>query len=378
MPTVPETILFLARSLDGGGAERQLVMLAKALARNGHTVSVAVFYGGGVYANQLADADVRIIDLSKRSRWDVFGFLLRLVRSLRKERPDILHGYMGTPNILSAILKPLLPGTRIVWGVRASNVDLTRYDGLTRLVYAIERRLAKFADCIIANSDAGKRYAVANGFPEDKITVIYNGIDTDYFCFDSEARLKVRSAFGVGQDEILIGLVGRLDPMKDHPVFIEAASKIARERINVRFVCVGDGPADYTRELKEHANAVGLTGQLIWTGARDDMPAVYSALDIASSSSCFGEGFSNTIAEAMACGVPSVVTRVGDSSMIVAGTGIVVPPKSPDALAKGLLGMIDLGNDERRRLGREARQSIVKRFGVIQLAQRTWNRVAYR
>jgi glycosyltransferase involved in cell wall biosynthesis len=366
----PKTILFLTRSLDRGGAERQLVVLARGLADRGHTVAVAVFFGGGAFEAELAEAGVSVINLGKQGRWDILPFLSRLARLVRKQRPVVLHGYLGVPNILATALKPLLPGTRIVWGVRASNMDLSRYDWLSRLVYILERRLALFADCIIANSDAGKRYAVVNGFSEGKMVVIPNGIDTEYFRFDPEGRRLVRVAWGVGEDEILVGLVGRLDPMKDHPVFLEAASHIARERRDVRFVCVGGGPADYAEALKQRAADLGLTNQLIWVGSQDDMPAVYSALDIAASSS-YGEGFSNTIAEAMACCVPCVVTDVGDSALIIGDTGSIVAPGDHSALAAAILRLTDLPLENRRALGDVCRARIVSEFGIGRLVQRT-------
>lgn len=371
MHPVTQSILFLTRSLDRGGAERQLVVLANGLARRGHAVAVAIFFSGGAYESELAGSGVRLIHLGKKSRWDILPFISRLVRLLRKERPAVLHSYLGVPNILVVALKPLLSGTRIVWGVRASNMDLARYDWLSRLAYVLERRLARFAHRIIANSRAGKHHAIANGFPADRIVVIPNGIDTDCFRPNPEGRLRVRAEWGLGDHEILISLVGRLDPMKDHPVFLEAASNITRVRHDVRFVCVGGGPADYAEALKQRAAALGLTNQLIWVGARDDMPAVYSALDIASSSSSYGEGFSNSIAEAMACGVPCVVTDVGDSALIVGDTGSVVPPGDYNALATAIGRLIDLPHEERRVLGELCRARVVSEFGIDRLIQRT-------
>lgn len=368
---IPKTILFLARSLDRGGAERQLVVLAKGLVRRGHSVAVALSYGGGVYETELSEAGVRVINLEKKDRWDLLPFLRRLVRTVRAERPTVLHSYLGLPNILAAALKPLLPGMRIVWGVRASNVDLSRYDWLQRVAYALECRLARFADLIIANSNAGRNYAIANGFPEDKVTVIPNGIDTKYFRFDPEGRRLVRSAWGLDADVMLVGLVARLDPMKDHPTFLEAASRIARVRHDVRFVCVGDGPAVYAEALRQQAGTLGLANRLIWAGARDDLPAVYSALDVACSSSSFGEGFSNTIAEAMACGVPCAVTDVGDSALIVAGTTSVVAPGDHNAFAAAIECLADLPGEERRMLGAACRTRVVSEFGIDRLIQRS-------
>lgn len=367
---VPKTILFLARSLDRGGAERQLVVLAKGLASRGHAVSVAVFFGGGVYETELAEAGVCVLNLGKTGRWDILPFLNRLVHLLRKKRPTVLHSYLGVPNILATVLKPLLPGTRIVWGVRASNVDLSRYDWLSRLAYALECRLARFADLIIANSHAGATYAVKHGFPAQRVVVIPNGIDTERFRFDPQGRGQIRAEWHIREGELLIGLVARLDPMKDHTMFLQAASLLAAKFPNLRFVCVGNGAPDYSESLKQMAVVLGLGERMIWTGARDDMPAVYSALDIASSSS-FGEGFSNTVAEAMACSVPCVVTEVGDSALIVGDTGSVTPPGDHSALAAAIGRLIDRPHEERLVLGEVCRARVVSEFGIDRLIQRT-------
>ncbi|NLU50543.1 MAG: glycosyltransferase [Syntrophomonadaceae bacterium] len=328
-------ITFLTRSLDYGGAERQLVTLAKGLHERGHRVVVLVFYANGPLEKELYDAGVTVRVLDKKGRWDVAGFLCRLVHAVVHDKPDIVHGYLGIPNILTVLLKPIFSGTRMVWGVRASNMDLARYDWLSRLSYQLECMLSRFADLIITNSHAGFDYAAKNGFPKSKMVVIPNGIDTDRFRPDPEAGRLLRMEWGVADNEKLIGLVGRLDPMKDHPTFLRAAALLRNERKDVRFVCVGDGATDYRKKLQALGKELGLEECLIWAGTRGDMFAVYNALDIASSTS-YGEGFPNVIGEAMACGVPCVVTDVGDSSWIVGDVGVVVPPRDPHALAAGL------------------------------------------
>jgi len=370
-PETSRRIVILVRRLDQGGAQRQLIALALGLKALGRDVHVVLLYPGGAFDADLSDRGVPIYVPGKHGRWDTIGFLIRLVICLRRLRPDVVYSFLDVPNILATTLKPLLPGAAIVWGVRASNMDLSRYDWLSRLAYALECRLARFTDRIIANSHAGKRHAVENGFPEDKIVVIHNGIDTKYFRFDLEGRRQVRSAWGLAEDEILVGLVARLDPMKDHPTFLKAASRIARERLDVRFVCVGDGLAAYAEVLKQQTDTLGLTNQLIWAGARDNMPGVYSALDVLCSSSAYGEGFSNTIGEAMACGVPCVVTDVGDSALIVGDTGSVAPPGDNIALATAIGRLIDLPREECRMLGEACRARVVSEFGMDRLVQRT-------
>ena len=364
-------ITLLIRSLNYGGSERQLAALAKGMHERQHKVTVAVFYSGGPLERELREAGVRVRGLNKRSRWDLPGFLLRLVRFLREEKPTTLYSFLGSPNILTVLLKPVFLRTRMVWGVRASNVDLDRYDWLARLSYEVERRLSRFADLIIVNSRAGMKYAVANGFPKDRMVVIPNGIDVARFCPDPEARQRVRTDWGVMEDETLIGLVGRLDPMKDHPTFLRAASLLSHEREDVRFVCVGDGPAAYRRALHALAEELGLVQRLTWAGVREDMPAVYNALNVATSSSAYGEGFSNVVGEAMACGVPCVTTDVGDSAWIVGDPGLVVPPNNPEALVARWKHVIDKVSENRSSVGLKLRERIVHSFSLDHMIERS-------
>ena len=152
------------------------------------------------------------------------------------------------------------------------------------------------------------------------MAVIPNGIDTSRFREMPGSGARLRALWGVRDDQILIGLVGRLDYMKDHPTFLRAAAKLTHHNDSVRFVCVGGGPISYAAQLKDLSSELGLHDRIVWAGDQDDMPSVYSALDLLVSSSS-GEGFSNVIGEAMACGVPCVVTDVGDSALIVGETG---------------------------------------------------------
>ena len=157
--------MFLVRSLGIGGAERQLVLLARELQHRGLRTQVVTFYDGGAFRAELADAAVPVIALSKTGRWDVFGFLVRLAVTVRRERPTILHSYLTIPNLLAVILKPFLPRTRIIWGLRASAMQLERYDWLSRGAERLEGLLARWPDLIISNSHAGRTHAIKRGLP---------------------------------------------------------------------------------------------------------------------------------------------------------------------------------------------------------------------
>lgn len=362
-------ILFFIRSLNAGGAERQLVVTAKGLAERGYDVTVLTFYAGGFYADELLNTQVQLLSLDKKGRWDLLPFLWRLRRVLCEQAPDVIYSFMGVSNSLVVMMRYFIAPVRIVWGVRASNMDLDQYDWLSRWSYKLECSLSRFADTIIANSNAGKEYAVAHGFPKDKMVVIPNGIDTERFYPDKSQGVALRQAWGMAENERLIGVVGRIDPMKGIPIFLEAAVHIKQQHSQVRLVWVGSGEAKYEKEMRQLATQLGLDDVLIWAGRHTDMLAVYNALDIASSS--YGEGFPNVIGEAMACGVPCVVTDVGDSALLVGDTGVVVPAKDDCALAEGwnaLLMLSDVSFKERKVV---VSQIIVNEFSVTKLLDDT-------
>jgi glycosyltransferase involved in cell wall biosynthesis len=333
-------IVFLIRAMTFGGAERQLVALARGLHARGHDVHVGVFYAGGPLEADLHAAGVPVTVLDKGGRWDVVGFLVRLARFLKQERPQVFHGYLGVSNSLGVLMRPF-HGARVVWGSRASDLDGDRYDWMYRLDGKVERWLARFPDLIIANSNAGREHVVGRGFPKDRTIVIPNGIDTDYFRPDRRSRAEVRARLGVADEDLLVGRVGGVDPQKHYPAVLRAAVAIAKEHPTAGFLCVGTGPAGYERQLRDLGEDLGLSDRLIWAGPRDDMPAIYNALDVMVSSSAYGEGLPNVVAEAMACGVPCVVTDSGDSAWVVGDTGLVVDRGNPSALAAATIDLLD-------------------------------------
>jgi len=356
-------LVIIARKLDRGGAERQLVTLASRLRARGRDVHVLLFYEGGAFDGDLAAAGVPIYHLNKRGRWDAVGFLARFRGALAELSPTVVYSFLDFPNILSVVFRGAAGRPRLVWSVRAADMEMRHYDWVSRILPVLEARLSGAADAIVANSHAGAAWARRRGFPVDRLSVIENGIATDLFHPDPDARKRVRDEWKVGDDETLIGLVGRLDPMKDHPNFLRACAELASTRTRLRFVCVGAGSDAYRGELAALSERLGLAPKLIWGGGRRDMPAVTAALDLACSASSFGEGFSNTVGEAMACGVPCAVTDVGDSARIVGDLGETAPPRDPSGLARAITRLLERMAAEPS-LSARARDRIVRRFSV--------------
>lgn len=360
------SIFLLIRSLELGGAERQLVELASSLRRCGQKVQVGVFYSQGPLAVELQQVGVPIIGLAKRGRWDLIGFFWRLARVLKQVRPDILYCFLGGANLAGAVVRPFVPNLKLAWSIRASDVDLNRYDWTHRLGYRLERLGSRLPDLIIANSMTGRAFALRNGFPADRIKLVFNGIDTGRFRPDPALRCSQRKTWGLSEGDIAVGMLARLDPMKDHQTFLRAAALLVEQRPNIRFLCIGGG--SLREPLEQFARELGISERVIFTGEGEAV-ACLNALDLVCSSS-ISEGFPNSLAEAMACGRPCVATNAGDSAEIIGDTGSIVPIRDPGALARAILDEIDARSGSR---SDSARQRVIDKFSVEAMATNTLN-----
>ncbi|MCA9862904.1 MAG: glycosyltransferase [Thermomicrobiales bacterium] len=364
-------IVFLIGSLHRGGAEKQLTLLVRGLDHSRFHCTVVTIYGGGQLAHELDDIEnVEVISIHKGGRSDSIPALLRLRRLVTKLNPDIVHGYLDSANVLALFIGKSVR-TRVVWGVRSSTVDPTQLDIVSRIYCRLGSLLSSRVDLVIANSTAGQRYVTALGYPADRVIAIPNGFETGRFERDMLARSLARKSWGIADDTPVVGLVARLDPIKDHPTFLRAAALLLQQEPEVRFVCVGGGGSpEYERELRQLARDLSIEHAVIWAGETADMPAAQNGLDVASLVSV-SEGFANAIGEAMACAVPCVVTDVGDSAAIVGETGIVVPPGNPEALRDAWQALLELTPDERGQKGARARLRILEHYSVEALVGRT-------
>ena len=361
-------VLFVISSLEVGGAERQLCVLAAGLRRAGHAVGVFTLFRGGPYAEQLAAAtDVELFRVERTGPLRLLRFLWRAARLARRFRPDVVHGYMDDANALAVVLRAAVPRARIAWGVRNARMDFQPADRFSRVIAWLCRPLSWLADVIITNSGPAAAIYAARGYPRRRIRVIPNGIDTAFFRPDADGRQRVRAEWGITPGDPLVGIVGRLHPAKGHETFLAAAVQLAARRTDVRFVCIGDGEEPYRSALLQCMHASGLGDRLRHVPFRADMPAVYSAFDLATLTSVT-ESFPNALAEAMACGVPCVATDVGDTRLILGQHGWVVPPRDPDALARAWDEALSARNGVR---SRACRAHVVAEFSVERLVARS-------
>lgn len=364
-------IVFLIASLRRGGAETQLTLLVRGLDHTRFHCTVVTIYDGGDLISALDGIEnVEVVSVSKGGRRDSLASLVRLSHVIRDRKPDIVHGYLDSSNVLALVTGKRVKA-RIVWGVRSSDMGTANLDAVSRLYRRLGALLSSRADLVIANSSAGRTFVTSIGYPPERVVTIPNGFDTDRFAPDPAGRARARAGWGIVGDTPVVGLVARIDPIKDHPTFLRAAALLVERMPEVKFACIGGGgTSEYERELRQLAADLSLTDHLTWVGETLDMPAAHNGLDVASLVST-SEGFANAVGEAMSCAVPCVVTDVGDSAEIVGDTGLVVRPGDPEALSDAWQRILTCSPAERAKLGARARARIVDHFSVTSLVNRS-------
>jgi glycosyltransferase involved in cell wall biosynthesis len=358
-------IIFLCHRLDRGGAQRQMAVLARGLADRGWQPLVITWRGGGGLESWVCEQGLRAVTLGHRTAFDLPRSLFRLVRFVRAFQADILHGYTESGNLLATVGHAFYPRSRLVWGVRSSQAGFEDYEFRRRLQDYLVRRLCSRAHAIIVNSQAGLAQCVAAGYPADRCTVIPNGIDTNVFCPDPKSSRGSRAALGLGDDEFAIGVVARLDPIKDFTTLVRALGILNRGSVRFKALLVGDiSDAAYAARIRQLALQQGIADRLVWVGGRDDLPNLYRAFDITVLTSERGEGFPNVVGESMASCTVCIATDVGDAAAILGDTGSLIAPGRPAQLARELQRWARRDREALQREGEAARRRIVDHFSV--------------
>ncbi len=367
-PPLDRPVWLVIRSLERGGAERQAAVLAAGLARRGIEVRVLTFYAGGSLEQEVIDAGVQVVHLEKRGRWDLVRFLWSFLREVRRGRPGWLVPYMTAPDLLCSLGGVAVPGTTVVWNVAGSQRDPRFVNRLERIAEQVQSRATRLADAVVVNSEAGRRHLLATGFPAALTVTVHNGVDTSVFAPSPASRAAGRTTIGVDDDAVVLGVVGRLHPVKGHSWAIRAMAVAARELPRATLVCIGRGTPEERAPLDREIEELGLADRVRWIDQQADVVPVLNALDVIVSPS-ESEGLANVLLEAMSCGVPAVVTDVGDSAMAVGALGTVVPPCDAEQLGQAMVAAAAKAGDSSVR--QAVRASVIERFSEAVLIERT-------
>ena len=347
----------LVLSLSPGGTERLVIEIVRALSNQIDSV-VCCLDEPGAWAAELEAINVPVIALGRTPGFHP-SLALRLARVIKEHRVTVVHCHHYSPYIYGLLASILKPSVRLVFTEHGKLSDAGP-SPKRRLVNPI---LSRWPGRLCAVSADLKQHMVAEGFPARRLDVLYNGIDPGRRPTAAD-RHEARMALGLPDDAFVIGTVGRLDPVKNLPLLLDAHAMLVARNPNARTVIVGDGPERSMLEAK--ASELGIADSVIFAGYRQDVRFLMAAFDLFANTSSY-EGVSLTILEAMASALPVVATPVGGNPEVVVDqeTGLLVPARAR-ALADAIAGLA--GDPRRRRvMGDAGRWRVKKHFSIARM-----------
>ncbi len=325
-----------------------------------------------VFGSKLRDIGIEVYSLGmRRGRFTIAGSK-KLISFLKKDSPAIIQTWMYHADLIGGWLGRRATSAPIVWNIRADIIPFSKDKRTYLTTKACALLSSSVPTRIISCAESTRKSHIAFGYDATRMVSIPNGFDIYAFKEDALAYSSLRQDLGLSPDSILIGVMTRFDQRKDIPNFIEAAARIKKVLPKARFLVCGGGMNRENVELLKMLEKAKVDDICFLLGGRDDIGRLTAALDVATSSS-ESEGFPNVLGEAMACGVPCVATDVGDSALIIGDTGIIVPPKNPQALADGWKKILMMDVEERRKLGQAARRRIEENFSLDSVVARYEN-----
>jgi len=359
-------IVHVITGLGNGGAEGVLYRLITHEKKHKHYVVSLMDLGK--YGPLLCNERVSVYCLHMSAGRITLNGLYRLYKIITNINPDTVQTWMYHADLIGGLIARLARVKNICWGIRHTTLEFGKSSFVTILITRVNAVLSYFVPhSIVCCAESAKNIHISLGYSKNKMIVIPNGYDLNYFKRDEAYRIKFRKdLFGVDESDFVIGMMARYDPQKDHASLIKALFDFKQKGYHFCCILAGNGVDSNNLELVELIESFGLTGNIKLFGVCNNTPAIYNAIDLHVLPSSYGEGFPNVIAEAMACETPCVSTDTGDSNLIVGHTGWIVKPNDSHILSLSIEKAALLSKDYNswRLRGVMARSHIEKNYSI--------------
>jgi glycosyltransferase involved in cell wall biosynthesis len=360
-------LTLIITGLNTGGAEIMLFKLLERLPPD-FILQVISLTDIGEIGERIQSLNIPVIALGMSRTVPNPLLLLRLVRLLRHSQPDIVHTWMYHADLIGGFAARMARVPNVIWGIHNSNLSEEQTKITTRLVARLCAILSsKIPDRILACSQVSQKIHTEIGYTNDKFVVIENGIDLEVFKPSLDSRESVRTELGIESNTPLIGMIARFDPQKNHTGFFKEIGLLHQKRPDFHYLLAGTGVDEKNSILRRAMEEAQVSHVTHLLGIRQDIPRLMASLDVLVSASVYGEAFPLVLGEAMASGVPCVVTDVGDSAYIVEDTGRVVDPGDMKDLGNAIESILDLPAYERQIIGQQARQRVEQNFEITHI-----------
>jgi len=359
-------VTHMISGLLNGGSESMLYKVLKYADYEKFEFVVISLGDHGFYGKKIEDLGVKVVALNLKSIKHLPVSVVKLVYYISKT--DVLQTWLYHANLLGVIIGRLVLVDKIIWGVRQADISEKHNKKSTVLIAGICKYFSWMTDYILSCSDDATLVHEKLGYSSKKFTTIYNGFELSLFKYNPDVRGSLREELGIGEEIVFIN-VARYDIQKDHNTLLSALKRF-KENNNIPFkiIMCGIGIEKSNEELYKKIKNANLEEETILLGVRSDVNNLMAASDYFLLSS-LGEGFPNVLGEAMASNLIPIVTDVGDCSVIVGDSGVVVQKEDPIAFYNGIMRILNLSDDEKAKMRISARQRIEENFDIIQITK---------
>jgi glycosyltransferase involved in cell wall biosynthesis len=361
-------LVLVISTLTHGGAEVQVKTLATAFVERGWRTDLVVLRRPEAFVDELAEADVPVHTLDVRRGASTPRALLKLARTLRRLRPDVVHSHMRGANILARLARPLARPPVLICTAHNfdENVSTRGIGARAELAYRLTDRLCDLTTNV--SEAAVARYVATRAAPAHRIRFVPNGIEVEHFRRDETVRARMRRELGLDKRTTVLA-IGRFQPQKNHNLLVRGFARALAHDSNAVLLLAGAGPLEF--EIRQLVGLLGIDRSVRFLGVRNDVPALLAAADCYAMSSHY-EGLPIVLLEAAAAGLPILATAVGGSPEIVEHrvNGLLVPSGDLEAFVAGLTQLLTMTPALRAAMGAAGRERVASDYAIDRVVDR--------
>jgi glycosyltransferase involved in cell wall biosynthesis len=357
-------IVHLITGLGNGGAENMLFKLINHIDNDQFETVVISMTDKGFFGEKIKNKGIKLYTLNMKHSKHIFKSLFKLLKIVKKEKPDILQTWMYHADIFGVVVKIFFPKIKLFWNIRHSKLIKGVDKNSTIFIAKLCALFSNITKYIICGSNAAKTTHISMGYTPKKMEVIQNGFNLASYKPRVESNKIIKNELNIPDEGFVIGHVGRFHPIKNHRLLIEAFIELSKKHKNLYLILAGRNVDLNNTELNRIISKSKVSENIFLLGQQEDIMKIMHSMDVFVLPS-LSEGFPNVLGEAMACGISCIASDVGDCREIIGNTGIMLNSIDKDELKKSIEKFILFDANTRRKMSVLSRERIENNFNIV-------------